>query len=103
MPTKSCRPAHPPQLREDPRQTCVGIWGKNRGAIARRNIVLAAFFEQLLKDERVLALFRRWSELLGDVLIVLPQFLTRSQRPKSKSRDLIALVSQELTNDVSLF
>jgi hypothetical protein len=29
--------------------------------------VQAAFLEQLLKDERVLALFHRWSELLGDV------------------------------------
>jgi hypothetical protein len=66
MARKPRRPAHPPQLREDPRQTSVGIWGKNVGEIARHNIVLAAILEQLLKDERVLPLFHRWSELLGD-------------------------------------
>jgi hypothetical protein len=69
MPRKLRRSARSLELSEDPRRTTVGISGKNEGEIARHNIVLAAFLEQLLKDERVLALFHRWSENLGGVRV----------------------------------
>jgi hypothetical protein len=83
----------------------VGIWGKNEGELARHNIVLAAFLEQLLKDERVLALFHKWSEILGGVRASYHCPITFDPPPKAQEaeRELDGLISKQTFEPCNLF